>query len=185
MRPRSKVMVGLLGAVSLGATVALAQAPAQNQNGFAANPYMQTIQPVSPDWAQGQGAQSTATKLAKDYAKSEKDDEKKELRKKLQDLLAKQFDQHMEQQQKELKALENQIENLKTLMKKRSEAKTAIVDRRMDQLIQDAQGLGWSGPSTGQSLPGGGFGGGAGGGFGGGPGGGFGGFGPLPDKKAQ
>src|SRR5207253_11427597 len=72
---------------------------------------------------------------------------KKDLRKKLADVLAQEFDQHLKQQQKELEALEKQIADLRALLKKRVEAKTTIVERRLEQLVQEAEGLGWTGPA--------------------------------------
>lgn len=126
---------------------------------------------------------SEATQIAQRYAKSEKEDEKRELRRKMEDTLNKQFDQHMEQQQKELKELEKQIEHLKATLRKRQDAKDTIVKRRIEQLINEAEGLGWTSPNTprggfggagGRGGLGGGFPGGGGGGFGGGSRGGFG-----------
>jgi hypothetical protein len=84
--------------------------------------------------------------LARQYVKAEKDETKKEIRKKLSDLLSQQFDAHAEQQQKELDDLEKEIARLKSLLKKRQDAKSTIVDRRMEQLIQEAEGLGWTAP---------------------------------------
>jgi hypothetical protein len=54
----------------------------------------------------------------------------------------------MEQQQKELADLERQMAELQNLLKKRQKAKSEIIDRRMDQLIQDAEGLGWTAPGS-------------------------------------
>jgi hypothetical protein len=101
------------------------------------------------DWHPAKAAQlhSQSVKLAKQYAKAEKEDEKKDIRKKLADVLGEQFDLQMKQQQKELEDLEKQVANLKTMLKKRVDAKSAIVDRRIDQLAQEAEGLGWSGPN--------------------------------------
>jgi polyhydroxyalkanoate synthesis regulator phasin len=90
---------------------------------------------------------SQSVKLAKQYAKAEKEDEKKDIRKKLTDVLSEQFDLQMKQQQKELEDLEKQVANLKTMLKKRVDAKSAIVDRRIDQLAQEADGMGWGGPN--------------------------------------
>jgi flagellar motility protein MotE (MotC chaperone) len=84
--------------------------------------------------------------LIKQYVKAEKEDDKKEIRKKLTDVLGKQFDAHMDKQQKELAELEKQIASLKTLLKKRQDSKSAIIEHRMDQLIRDAEGLGWNAP---------------------------------------
>lgn len=90
---------------------------------------------------------SQSVTLAKQYAKAEKDDEKKDIRKKLTDVLNEQFDLQMKQQQKELEDLEKQVADLKTMLKNRADAKSAIVDRRIDQLAEEAKGLGWSTPS--------------------------------------
>jgi hypothetical protein len=86
--------------------------------------------------------------LAKQYAKSEKEDEKKEIRKKLTEFLAKQFDAQAKQQEKQLADLEKQIASLKATLKKRQDNKTTIIDRRIEQLIQEAEGLGWTAPSA-------------------------------------
>jgi flagellar motility protein MotE (MotC chaperone) len=110
------------------------------------NPYWQVYNGADTVNFQHQSAQ-----LAKQYVKTEKEDEKKDLKKKLADVLAKQFDAQVNQQQKELADLERQIANLKALLKKRLDAKTTIIDRRMDQLIQDAEGLGWTAPGGGHS----------------------------------
>jgi mevalonate kinase len=97
-------------------------------------------------------SQNQAAQLAQKYVKSEKADEKQEIMKKLKDAVSQQFDQHLQQQQKELKDLEQEIANLRAALKKREDAKSAIVDRRIDTLVHDAEGLGWSGPS--HSRPG-------------------------------
>jgi flagellar motility protein MotE (MotC chaperone) len=86
--------------------------------------------------------------LAKEYVKAEKEDAKKEIRKKLAESLANQFDQHVANQQKELDDLEKQIATLKDLLKKRAAAKNDIVERRLEQLIRNAEGLGWNAPSS-------------------------------------
>ena len=66
----------------------------------------------------GSSKDPQANKLAKQFVKAEKEDQKKDFRKQLSDLLAKQFDQHVAQQQKELEKLEKQIADLKTVLKK-------------------------------------------------------------------
>jgi hypothetical protein len=111
-------------------------------------------------------SQTQITQLAQKYAKATKEDEKKDLRKKLSDALGKQFDQLAERQQKELQDLEKQVADLKALLKKRHDNRESIIDRRLEQVLQDAEGLGWSTPS---GTPRGAFsGGGFGGNFGGG-----------------
>jgi flagellar motility protein MotE (MotC chaperone) len=90
--------------------------------------------------------QSQAHQLAQQYVKAEKEDEKKDIRKKLVQALDQQFDQHSQDQQKELDELEKQVSKLRALLKKRKDAKENIVERRMEQLIQEADGLGWNAP---------------------------------------
>jgi hypothetical protein len=115
------------------------------------------------------------SQLAQQYAKATKDEDKKELRKKLSEALGKQFDQLAERQKKELQDLEKQVADLKTLLNKRRDNRESIIDRRLEQVLQDAEGLGWSTPSTAPRAGGGGF-----GGFGG-----FGGSGgsPAPQRN--
>jgi hypothetical protein len=92
------------------------------------------------------------SQLAREYVKADKEDAKKDIRKKLTDSLAKQFDQHLSQQQKELDDLEKQIANLKDVVKKRQAAKNDIVERRLEQLIREAEGLGWTAPGSPRPL---------------------------------
>ena len=96
--------------------------------------------------------QADSAQLAQQYVKAEKESEKSDLRKKLQDSLNKQFDMHIDQQQKELKELEKQIAHLRSVLEKRQESKESIVKRRMDQLIHEAEGLGWNAPGGGNDF---------------------------------
>jgi hypothetical protein len=89
--------------------------------------------------------------LAHQYAKATKEEEKKEIRVKLADSLNKEFDELARRQQAELDQLEKQVENLKVVLKKRKDSKSAIVERRLEQLIQDAEGLGWG--SANRQIP--------------------------------
>jgi hypothetical protein len=77
---------------------------------------------------------------------AKKEDERREIRKNLMEVLNQQFDVHIKQQQKELDDLEKQISKLKDVVKKRLDAKSTIVERRLEQLVQDAEGLGWNAP---------------------------------------
>ena len=106
--------------------------------------------------------QNQAQQLAKKLAAAEKEDEKKDLRKKLTDVLNQQFDAHAKEQEKELDDLEKQVSKLRETLKKRQANKDKIVERHIDQMVQDAEGLGWSTPSSAPRAPGalgGGFGG--------------------------
>jgi hypothetical protein len=138
---------GVLLIAGIAGTVAFAQAPRPllpeqpTQHTQAAPWYY-------PTGADGAREQVQAAQLAKQLIKAEKADEKEKLRKEMTELLGKQFDAHLQQQQKGLEALEKQIADLKAIVKKRQDAKASIVERRMNQLVDEAQGLGWNVPST-------------------------------------
>jgi hypothetical protein len=102
----------------------------------------------SGSWAGHWGQQQQARELAQKLAETRSEDEKRDLRKKLTDVLGQQFDARMKQQQKELEDLEKQIAKLRDTLKRRQDNKEKIVDRHIDQMVEDAQGLGWSGPGT-------------------------------------
>jgi hypothetical protein len=104
--------------------------------------------PGETQWLNVWQAQGNAAQLAKQYVKAEGEEKKHEIRAKLTTLLGQQFDTHAKQQQKELEDLEKQITRLRTLLRKRQDARTTIIERRIDQLVQEAEGLGWSAPST-------------------------------------
>ena len=92
-------------------------------------------------------APPAASHLAQQLLKAEKNDEKQDLRKKLDEMLQKEFDQHLQHQEKELEELEKQLAQLRGTLKKRKDAKESIIRRRAEQLINEAEGLGWTGPS--------------------------------------
>lgn len=96
-------------------------------------------------WVYGQ-ARNDAAHFAQQYVKAEREDDRRELRNKMEKALATEFDKQAENQRKEIEDLEKQIRKLRELMDKRREHRSDIINRRMEQLIQDAQGLGWNSP---------------------------------------
>lgn len=139
---RSALVSVLAGAL----TCAAVSAQPQDQSGFGFRTRYQATpvaDPSNPYQSQSQSAQ-----LAKQYVEAKKEEEKKEIRKHLTEVLSHQFDLHIQAQQKELEDLEKQIANLRTVLKKRLDAKTPIVERRLEQLIQEAEGLGWNAPGS-------------------------------------
>lgn|SRR5262249_13369479 len=126
----------------------------------AQQPQVQETTQTAPNYSYGAGfytvAQSSQAKqfelqnksvqLSQRYAKTEKEDEKKALHKELSQVLGEQFDLHLQEQQRELDELEKQVAKLKTLLKKRKDSKESIVERRFEQLVQEADGLGWNAP---------------------------------------
>jgi hypothetical protein len=102
--------------------------------------------------AKHQQLQSESARLVQQYAKAEKEDDKKEIRKKLGDVIGQQFDLSLQEQQKELEDLEKQIADLRALLKKRRDSRTTIIDRRLEQIVQEAEGLGWNVPGARRST---------------------------------
>jgi hypothetical protein len=99
-------------------------------------------------WHLQMQSHSRAAELVQQLVKTENEDQKGKIREKLTEVLNQIFDEHMQQQQKELEELEKQIANLRSIMKKRAAAKNDIVERRIEQMIDDAKGLGWSTPGS-------------------------------------
>ena len=138
-----KLALGLLltGALACVVISAPAQSPTGQPGQFwysgsaanPANPYQNQMQ-------------SESTQLAHQYVEAKKEDEKRQIRDNLMKVLNQQFDLHIKAQQKELEDLEKQIAKLKDVVRKRLDAKSTIVERRLEQLIQDAEGLGWNAP---------------------------------------
>src|SRR5258708_34462709 len=136
------VMLVVLGAAPCVAVAIHAQEKQPSKAGRPVDTAAQSsafpYEAVSTPW------HSQTAQLAQQYVKSETEEQKREIRKKLSDVLSQQFEQHAKQQQRELEDLENQIAMLRATLKKRQEAKTSIIDRRLDQLLQKSAGLGWS-----------------------------------------
>jgi 50S ribosomal subunit-associated GTPase HflX len=85
--------------------------------------------------------------LLSQYAASDKPEEQQRLKAELRDALTKQFDVQRQQRELELARVEERIKKVREQLKKRNEARETIVDRRLDQLINDVDGLGWTAPA--------------------------------------
>lgn len=89
-------------------------------------------------------------KLVNQLAQSPENDAeaRDQLKAKLRETLDKQFDAQLKLRETEVARIEERVKKLRDVINKRSAARKAIVDRRQQQLIDDAEGLGWS-PSGG------------------------------------
>ena len=65
--------------------------------------------------------------------------------------MEKEFDLQQKRRDLDLVRVEARLKKVRDLMKKRSEARQSIIDKRLDQLIREAEGLGWT-PPAGISL---------------------------------
>jgi hypothetical protein len=80
--------------------------------------------------------------LVHQLAKAKGEDREK-VKTKLAEALEKQFDLRQKRHQAEIAALEAQVNQLKELVQKRQENRREIISKRLDQLVRDAEGLGW------------------------------------------
>ena len=100
-------------------------------------------------------------KLVAEYKQTEGDAERAKIKEKLSAALTKQFEQQQKRRELELARAEEQLKKLRELMKKRGDDKKTIVEKRLDQIVREAEGLGWSAPPSpnphqdnhGQSVP--------------------------------
>jgi hypothetical protein len=98
-------------------------------------------------------AAGEASRMMKDYAAADNEDKRAKIKTKVQEALGKQFDAQQKRRDLELTRLEAQTKKLRELMKKRTDARTTIIEKRLDQLLREADGLGWASPH-GPSIPG-------------------------------
>jgi hypothetical protein len=87
-------------------------------------------------------ADSGQQALVKQFAKA-KGEEREKIKAKLSDALEKAFDLRQKRHQEEIAALEAQVSKLKELVQKRQANRGEIVTKRFEQLVREAEGLGW------------------------------------------
>jgi hypothetical protein len=73
--------------------------------------------------------------------------DRKKISAELRESLAKQFDVQRKRRELELGRIEEQVRKLRDQLKKRTDARETIIDRRFDQLINEVEGLGWTPPA--------------------------------------
>jgi hypothetical protein len=81
--------------------------------------------------------------LVRQLGEAKSDAERKNIKAKLIQVLEKQFDRRQRRHEAEIEALEAQVKKLKDLVRARSENRREIVSRRSEQILREAQGLGW------------------------------------------
>jgi hypothetical protein len=85
----------------------------------------------------------SADELVHQLAAAKTDSEKDKVKTKLSEVLEKQFDLRQQRHAMEIAALEGQLKRLQDMVQKRQEGRRDIVSKRLDQLVREAQGLGW------------------------------------------
>ena len=81
--------------------------------------------------------------LAKKLGEVKSDPDRAKIKEELSQVLAKQFDLRQKRHLDEIKALEDKVKKLKELVDKRQENRREIVSKRLEQILSDAEGLGW------------------------------------------
>ena len=84
-----------------------------------------------------------ANELTQKFREAKSEDDREKIRAGLTDTLNKQFDLRQKRHMTEIENLEAQLKRLKELVQKRQEARRDIINKRVDQLQREAEGLGW------------------------------------------
>jgi hypothetical protein len=84
-----------------------------------------------------------AEQLARRLADAKSDSDRDKIKGDLRDVLEKQFELRQRRHEQEIEALEAQVKKLKDLVRRRSDNRREIVAKRLDQILSDAEGLGW------------------------------------------
>jgi hypothetical protein len=96
-------------------------------------------------------AERQVVKLIDAYSRAERDTDRSKIKSDLATALEKEFELQQKRRELELDRVEARLKKVRELMKKRSDARQSIIDKRLDQLIREAEGLGWT-PPAGISL---------------------------------
>jgi hypothetical protein len=84
-----------------------------------------------------------AEQLARRLADAKSDSDRDKIKGDLRDVLEKQFELRQRRHEQEIEALEAQVKKLKDLVRRRSDNRREIVAKRLDQILSEAEGLGW------------------------------------------
>jgi hypothetical protein len=91
-------------------------------------------------------AERLVTKLVDQYVRAEGDAQRAKIKTDLSAALAKSFDLQQQRRSLELTHVEARLKKVREVMQKRSDARQTIIDKRLDQVLREAYGLGWTSP---------------------------------------
>jgi hypothetical protein len=89
--------------------------------------------------------------LIGEYSKTQDEAKRASIKSQLSVLLDKQFDAQQKHRETEVKNIEDQLKKLRDILKKRSDNQQSIVKNHLEQLLREAEGLGWAPPHTGNT----------------------------------
>lgn len=85
--------------------------------------------------------------LVKQLADATDEKQRDTIKDKLQETLAQQFDTQQKVRELEVARIEAKAKKLRDVITKRNDARRSIIEKRLDQLIREADGLGWNSPA--------------------------------------
>jgi hypothetical protein len=104
--------------------------------------------PEMAELAQSEAALANESEeLVGRFAETDNAADRKQVAGELRQTLAKQFDVQRKRRELELSRIEERVRKLRDQIKKRDDARETIIDRRLDQLINEVEGLGWTPPA--------------------------------------
>ena len=104
--------------------------------------------PEMAELAQAEAALANESEeLVGRFAATDNAADRKQLAGELRQTLAKQFEVQRKRRELELSRIEERVRKLRDQIKKRDDARETIIDRRLDQLINEVEGLGWTPPA--------------------------------------
>jgi hypothetical protein len=93
---------------------------------------------------QDQQLEQEVQSLVRQLADSGDDKQRAELKDKLAATLEKQFDTQQKLRELEVSRIEARVQKLRDVVRKRTDSRRKIIDNRFEQLLNDADGLGWN-----------------------------------------
>jgi hypothetical protein len=107
---------------------------------FRVNSFYSVAGAQSPEEAQ---LANQAGEFARELGSAKSDTDRDKLKTQLGTVLEKQFELRQQRHKKEIESLEAQVKKLRDLVDKRQENRREIIAKRLDQILQESQGLGW------------------------------------------
>jgi hypothetical protein len=97
-------------------------------------------------------AETEQAQLLAKYAQTTDAKQKAEIKAGLAKVLQRQFDLQLQQREREVSEIEARVRNLREMIEKRKTARQSIVTNRLDQVLNELDGMGWVEPTG--AMPG-------------------------------
>jgi hypothetical protein len=105
--------------------------------------------PETAELRQADGALARKSEqLVAQHAATEDDEQRGGVKTLLAEVLVQQFSVQQQLRDRELARVEARVKKLRELTQKRREAQRTIIEQRLDQLLREADGLGWTSPGA-------------------------------------